>query len=285
MKLIARMVFPCLLASVAWAAPAIAADYDPPLVIDAPEDVDEFVPVEVGTGWYLRGDVGYAINKPFAHRYSSYTSPVGTPGEYRDNASLLTGSIGMGYQFNSYLRSELNLSMLPTNESSSSVVGRCEGTGLRAVGDTVIEYPDETAPCDVSNSARNKAYAVSAAGFVDLGTFAGFTPYVGAGMGLTYTKSQRTVNEKHCVDTPTFRCDDVLDYRGVRDSVGGFNFNYSLAAGVAYQLSQNLKLDVGYEFMSTPTAKWVSYDSDQTFRWHKGLDYHQVKVGLRYALW
>ena len=36
--------------------PALAADYDPPIVIDQP--VEE-VPVEVGSGWYLRGDIGY----------------------------------------------------------------------------------------------------------------------------------------------------------------------------------------------------------------------------------
>ena len=36
--------------------PALAADYDPPMIIDQP--VEE-VPVEVGTGWYLRGDIGY----------------------------------------------------------------------------------------------------------------------------------------------------------------------------------------------------------------------------------
>ena len=35
---------------------AFAADYDPPIVVDQPV---EDVPVEVGSGWYLRGDIGY----------------------------------------------------------------------------------------------------------------------------------------------------------------------------------------------------------------------------------
>ena len=40
--------------------PALAADYDPPIVVDeAPRNV----PVEVGSGWYLRGDVGYSFNQ------------------------------------------------------------------------------------------------------------------------------------------------------------------------------------------------------------------------------
>src|SRR5215218_8917130 len=37
-------------------ASAFAADYEPPIVVDQP--VEE-VPVEVGSGWYLRGDIGY----------------------------------------------------------------------------------------------------------------------------------------------------------------------------------------------------------------------------------
>ena len=51
-----------LLAAAATAAiastPALAADYDPPIVVDK---APEFVPVEVGNGWYLRGDLGYSF--------------------------------------------------------------------------------------------------------------------------------------------------------------------------------------------------------------------------------
>ncbi len=43
-------------AAPAWSAAAMAADYDPPIFVD---DSPEYVPVEVGSGWYLRGDIGY----------------------------------------------------------------------------------------------------------------------------------------------------------------------------------------------------------------------------------
>ena len=43
-------------AAMALPLPAFAADYEPPIVVDQP--VEE-VPVEVGSGWYLRGDIGY----------------------------------------------------------------------------------------------------------------------------------------------------------------------------------------------------------------------------------
>ena len=41
---------------------ALAADYDPPIYVD---EAPEYQPVEIGSGWYLRGDVGYAFSHPF----------------------------------------------------------------------------------------------------------------------------------------------------------------------------------------------------------------------------
>ncbi len=43
-------------------AAALAADYDPPIYVD---EAPEYVPVEVGSGWYLRGDVGYAFKRNY----------------------------------------------------------------------------------------------------------------------------------------------------------------------------------------------------------------------------
>ena len=58
MNKLLRAVLPIALVA-AGAMPSYAADYDPPIVIDA---VDDYVPVEVGNGWYLRGDLGYSIS-------------------------------------------------------------------------------------------------------------------------------------------------------------------------------------------------------------------------------
>ncbi|TIM51306.1 MAG: porin family protein, partial [Mesorhizobium sp.] len=41
---------------------ALGADYDPPIYVDQAPD---YVPVEVGSGWYLRGDVSYLVQKSF----------------------------------------------------------------------------------------------------------------------------------------------------------------------------------------------------------------------------
>ena len=79
------------------ATQAVSADYNPPIYVDQAPD---YQPVEVGSGWYLRGDVGYA----FSHPYENEETAAG----FTSKNSLFDGSIGMGYHFNDYLRGDGN---------------------------------------------------------------------------------------------------------------------------------------------------------------------------------
>ena len=77
------------------AIPALAADYDPPIVIDA---VDDYVPVEVGNGWYLRGDLGYAFSigsgGKFTYRtFDPLSSTVSPPRTWPD-VGKISSSVG-----------------------------------------------------------------------------------------------------------------------------------------------------------------------------------------------
>ena len=57
MRPVTRLFTAVLLAAVS--VPAVhAADFDLPVVVD---EAPEFVPVEIGSGWYLRGDIGYSV--------------------------------------------------------------------------------------------------------------------------------------------------------------------------------------------------------------------------------
>src|SRR5687768_9886191 len=98
--------FRILLAATAMALPAVtqapASDYDPPMIIDEP--VEE-VPVEVGTGWYLRGDIGYNFSLEADGDFTYRTFNV-LPGAYSDNVfdtanvgEGVTWGAGVGYRF------------------------------------------------------------------------------------------------------------------------------------------------------------------------------------------
>lgn len=265
---------------------AMSADYDPPIYVDQAPD---YQPVEVGSGWYLRGDIGYAFSHPFENKEVSSTSL----NSFTDQASLFTGSVGMGYHVNDYLRVELNGGILPTDKFAAhdKLAATCNGHTLVDNGFGTINSVAATQPCDLSDNASNKGYSIMANGYVDLGTYVGLTPYIGGGIGLAYNKYYRSIGARDCVQVATnnagtggFFCDDPAGYEGQTDTEAKFNLAYSIGAGLSYQVSKNVSVDLGYEFFSVPSAKYVAYD-DGAFNIHKGINYQTVKLGLRYDLW
>lgn len=231
MTLTSRMAL-ALAATMLWPLAAIAADYEPPVVV---EEAPEYVPVEVGSGWYLRGDIGYNFNDT---PYEFTLRGVDTRNTH------VTGSIGAGYHFTDYFRGELNLGFLSND--------RYDATN----GITTI-------------SLENNVWSGMANVYADLGTIAGFTPYVGAGLGLIYSGQRASITDQD--PTRNFYSHDTQ-----------YKMAYSVGAGVAYRVAQNTSIDVGYQYLTSPDLEYVDFN---TLTNKKGVDYHQVKVGLRYDLW
>lgn len=251
MSLSSRLRACCAALAVLPATGAFAADYDPPIFV---EEAPEYVPVEVGSGWYLRGDVAYNANKTFRHRITTFANYE----RFTQSTTPIVGSVGFGYHFSDFLRAEANLGLLTAGS------GRLDYALGAPVG------------ADVNIRARNTMWSGIVSLYGDLGTVAGFTPYVGAGVGLVLAKRDyRRFTEYYAPGTPD------LDYRN-RDH--NYSFAYSLGAGVAYNVSSNLSLDVGYQYLSAPRAEYVQIAGSQD-RVRKGVNVHQIKVGLRYALW
>ncbi len=77
MKLISRIAL-SLAATAGPVSVAASADYDPPIYV---EDALE-VPVEIGSGWYLRGDLGYAFETEIGQvTYRTFDPLTSTYGE------------------------------------------------------------------------------------------------------------------------------------------------------------------------------------------------------------
>jgi len=236
---------------------AFAADYDPPVVVDQAPD---YVPVEVGSGWYLRGDVSYLVQKSFKNDDFSFT-----PASFSDKEDPVFASIGFGYHFNDYLRADLNLGYLPGNKI---------GVGYDDSG-TVV--PPATATV-ASASLKNYAYSLMLNGYVDLGTYVGITPYLGGGVGIV--QSTHKLSASYFTNN-TDPSDDVTQ----SDDKTQYSLAYTLNAGLAYQVTKNVSVDLGYQYFSAPDAEYVTAESLTSFPVHKGISNHQVKLGLRYDLW
>ncbi|WP_322416871.1 outer membrane protein [Mesorhizobium huakuii] len=240
--------------------PAVAADYDPPIYADQAPD---YVPVEVGSGWYLRGDVSYLVQKSFENGDFTFPSTINNE-SFGESEDALFASVGFGYHFNDYLRADLNFGYLPGNNASASY------------NDTaVITLP--TLPTVASVSLKNYAFSGLLNGYVDLGTYVGITPYLGAGIGVvrsTHKLSARYTDNN--VPANSFN---------VQDNKTQYSLAYTLNAGLAYQVTKNVSVDLGYQYFSAPDAEYVTAESLTSFPVKKGISNHQVKLGLRYDLW
>lgn len=297
----------------------MAADYDPPIYID---DAPEYVPVEIGSGWYLRGDVGYNFDKQYKNTELAITNPFTAFApfspidsiSFREKDTPISGSIGFGYKFNDFFRADVNVGLLTDDRFSASgrIPDGCAGTQTTEIvtfdpdGEPIepstIFSERSARDCGASLSANNSSWTGTLDGYIDLGTISGITPYVGAGVGLLYTKTglnasalcsadSDVISGGNTTTTTTFLCDgqssvgdDDVEYIGASYSNRDYNFMYSLMAGFAYQMTTNLSLDVGYRYTSAPDIQYLKIGSNGA-EVGEGMDYHQVKLGLRYDLW
>lgn len=226
--------FPAIATVAALAAlvglPVHAADE--PFLIDIAE-VPEHVPIEIESGWYLRGDIVHRLND------AVYDGPLF--GEDVSNTPL-GGGVGVGYRFNDLLRAELNFGFIGQDRLDYSDGGTA----------ALLEY-------DLWSGMLN--------GYLDLGTVVGFTPFVGAGAGLVYASHEASVVGP-----------------GLNFSSGGsqYEFAYTLGAGVNYRFTDTVSVDVGYQYLSAPGLEHIDLEAAEIRR---GLDHHQVRIGLRFDLW
>ena len=110
----------------ALSAPGFAADLNQ--IIQAPVIEDNYVPVEIGNGWYIRGDISYDLSTSTSGNYLTYDGVSYSTNPY-DNFDLSAGgdvAVGVGYQFNSWLRADATLGYWRRDVTGADVgVGPC----------------------------------------------------------------------------------------------------------------------------------------------------------------
>ena len=115
-------------------------------------------------------------------------------------------------------------------------------------------------------------------GYVDLGTYVGITPYLGGGVGIV--QSTHKLSAGYFTDNS-----DPSDDFAQSDDKTKYSLSYTLNAGLAYQVTKNVSVDLGYQYFSAPDAEYVTAESLTSYPVKKGISNHQLKLGLRYDLW
>lgn len=227
-------------------------------------------------GWYLRGDLGYTPwtgDEAPAYRFDD-TGGASVGGEF-DSARFsrpISGSAGIGYQFTDIWRADLTGDFFKSDFTGTARTDLpCAASAPTGTG------------CASGVHADLRAYGVMTNGYADLATIAGFTPYVGAGIGITNVRWGNVHSQPECVDSGS-TCSGATFSRQDFNGENSWRFTYALMAGLSYEINDHIKIDFGYRFSDVAGGSMFAGSSGISGR-DDGLARHEIRIGLRIAGW
>lgn len=224
----------------------------------APPVVEDF------GGWYLRGDIGFSNQSVKRLDHPLYSDPAivshVTNGLGFDTAGIF--GLGAGYRFNNWFRAD--------------VTGEYRGNA-NLHGVDIIDYGAGGIIPDEYRGSKSE-WLVLANAYVDLGTWWCVTPFVGAGIG----GSRNTISNFTDVNVPMA---SVL----TGPTASKWNFAWALHAGLAYQVTPSLTLELAYRYVDLGdgvSGPFTAYDGSRTYdpMTFKGITSHDLKLGVRWNL-
>ena len=248
-------------------------------VIEVPE-----VAISVAQGWYIRGDLGYSgwiDGGDPRYTYIGTGGPDESSERFDDTrfSEPFSYGVGMGYQFNNFLRADLTADFFNSSFDAESGIDRPCPLGNAGTG------------CDFTHDSGFDAISVMANGYVDLGTYAGFTPYIGAGVGATNIQWDDLTTRATCVDG-TGTCASTAQGTTTNPGEESWRFTYALMAGASYDLTNRVKLDVGYRYSDVDGGKMFGYNNAEkalgasgTKARDEGFQRHEIRAGVRVTTW
>ena len=205
----------------------------PPLVQNAPVFVEEY-----RSGWYLRGDLGYRLND-----LGGVDSAIGiiSSGDTIDDRFTVGG--GAGYK-SGWFRMDATLDWAP-RASYTSVT------------------PDYRMKVETTTLLANL--------YLDLGTWSGITPYIGAGAGISWNRTSDYFSNALLLP----------GIAGMKEAK--WDFAWAAMGGLTYHLSPNLLLDLSYRYLNLGDAITpIAANNNQLTI--KDMTAQEFRVGLRYNL-
>jgi len=273
--------------------PAKGADYGPP--VPAPPPAYDMV--DFASGWYVRGDVAYA-QETFPKIAPSFAAdpsepPIILPGTVVNALQSVLNSYsagaGMGYKVNNWFRTDLVLDY--RSEVQAGLIG-ASVTDPFCITDIIpnpVQGPTFGLPvaagwanCTPHLNTDIHRWDLLANAYIDIGTWQGFTPYVGAGAGVAWARIKQSAN---------WYQDNGIPYQV---STGGFffdydrslgtmtyNFAWALMAGVSVAVMEHVQVDVGYRYLNLGTLSGTSATGTSVTQ---RITANEVRVGLRYTI-
>jgi len=211
------------------------------------------------SGWYLRGDIGMTNQSvgSITNALDATATSVNTVQKGFDSSMLF--GLGLGYQWNSWLRTDL------TGEYRSKA--NFHGLQIISNGASTDEY-----------RASKSEWLFLANAYIDLGTWYKITPFIGAGVGMSYNRISNFLD----VNTPTAGVAFGAD-------TGKWSFAWALHAGMAYKVTDSLTIELAYRYLNLGDAQsgdLITYQGGNAINnpeHFNKISSHDVKLGLRWA--
>jgi opacity protein-like surface antigen len=250
-------------AAAALTTPAAqAADLPPIIQRPAPPVYEDFA-----SGWYLRGDIGMSnqrVGSLFNALYLTPGTTVTNLAKSFDSAPIF--GLGVGYRYNSWLRFD--------------VTGEYRGKAAFRGLDTYTPEPASGTGIGVDDYYGSKHEWVALANvYFDLGTWYGISPFVGAGIGTAYN----VISNFRDVNVATAG----LAYA---ESAGKWNLAWAVHAGLAYQVSPALTVELAYRYLDVGDARsgdLVTYNGVNSIvnpMEFRNITSHDIKLGVRWMI-
>jgi len=223
-------------AVLALSSAAAAADLLPP-----PPAFEPAPPVVADLGgWYLRGDTGVG----FSNSVSASTTPSPlngfAAGQANDNwyntalSEAALFDLGVGYQVNRWFRADITGELRGGSEFSALEV--LNVTGGPNAGYQAADF----------YKAHVSSLLGMVNGYFDLGTWYGITPFVGAGVGVSFNRFYGGT-DIGVISNPGFGSSPS---GGVFATGSRADLAWSLMAGFDMTVAHNLKLELGYRYLN-----------------------------------
>jgi opacity protein-like surface antigen len=203
----------------------------------APPPMPYAAPVADFGGWYLRGDIGFS-NQSVQNIRNTNPALYANLLSLDEKTGFDTGGVfglGAGYQFNNWFRVD--------------VTGQYRGN-TNFHGLDLTSFPNGGATgfgSDVYNASKSE-WVFLANAYVDLGTWWCVTPYIGAGVG---TARVSIANFTDSGVATLFPPGSGVGPGLVSAQTGSqWNFAWALHAGLAYKVSPNMTVELGYSYLN-----------------------------------
>jgi opacity protein-like surface antigen len=252
---------PLLVAVLAASVPSDAADLG-----SLKDGYAAPMPIPTDRGWYLKGFIGMTNQEVDDIHSKQFDTSDFTVLQAGFDSSPLFG-LGIGYQHNAWLRFDL----------TGEYRGGATFHGLDSYTGANVPPPGHSFGTNEYTATKSEWLGLANA-YVDIFTWRGITPYVGAGIGVASV----SIDDFKDVNVPN-------DGVAFANSHSETNFAWAVHAGLSYEVTPSMVVDLAYRYVDLGDGKSgtiSAYDGSNTFPplEFKDITSHDVMLGVRWKL-